>query len=279
MEIGIIGFGFVGKATSILKNETIRLKVYDKDPSLCSPTGTTIKDLLDCKVIFISVPTPMNRDGSCCLTIVEGVVEELQDLHYSGYCVIRSTLPVGTSDTLKCNFMPEFLTEKDYSNDFRTNPLWIFGEKEVDLEFRRLMQLLFSGAKAHGKIESDALHFMKNKEAEMVKLFRNCFLATKVSFCNEIHEFCEKKDIDYDAVRSIACSDSRITPSHSMVPGHDGKFGFGGTCFPKDTASLRYQMEMIGQTSYLVKAAVDRNSTVDRPEEDWKSNKGRAVNF
>lgn len=278
MEIGIVGNGFVGKATGILANNSILLKVYDKDPSLCVPLGTTMKDLLQCSVIFISVPTPMNRDGSCCLSIVEAVVDELRQLHYDGYTVIRSTVPVGTSDLLDCNFMPEFLTEKDYLNDFRTNPVWIFGEKEVHEEFRNIIQHIFSSAKEHGQIESDTLHFMKNSEAEMVKLFRNCFLATKVSFCNEIYEFCEKKRIDYEAVRSIACIDSRITLSHSQVP-HDGKFGFGGTCFPKDTASLLHQMEQSNQTSYIMKAAVERNSIVDRPEADWTSNRGRAVNF
>ena len=67
----------------------------------------------------------------------------------------------------------------------------------------------------------------------MVKLFRNCYLSTKISFCNEIYRFCEKQNIEYENVRNIACNDERIGHSHSFVPGHDGKYGFGGTCFSK----------------------------------------------
>ena len=115
------------------------------------------------------------------------------------------------------------------------------------------------------------------KDAEMIKLFRNNYLATKVSFCNEISQFCQLKDINYENVRKLAVLDSRIGASHSMVPGPDGKQGFGGTCFPKDTNSLRYEMSESGMKSYIIHAAIERNIKVDRVEQDWNSNKGRAV--
>ena len=73
-------------------------------------------------------------------------------------------------------------------------------------------------------------------------MFKNCFLSTKVSFCNEIYQFCQIKGIDYETVRRIAANDDRILHGHTFVPGPDGKKGFGGTCFPKDTNSLRYEM-------------------------------------
>mgnify|MGYP000483459287 CR=1 FL=1 len=74
-----------------------------------------------------------------------------------------------------------------------------------------------------------------------------------------------------------ATADDRILPSHSKVPGHDGKRGFGGTCFPKDTSSLRYEMKTTGMKPYVMNAIIERNEKVDRPEKDWKNNKGRAV--
>ena len=111
----------------------------------------------------------------------------------------------------------------------------------------------------------------------MVKLFRNCFLATKVSFCNEIFEFCEKKGMNYENVRKLAANDDRILHSHTNVPGHDGKKGFGGTCFPKDTSSLKYEMSKIGMNPYILNAITERNEKVDRPEKDWCEDKGRAV--
>jgi len=118
---------------------------------------------------------------------------------------------------------------------------------------------------------------VRNAEAEMIKYFRNTFLSLKVSFCNEIYDLCQKKGINYENVRELATLDKRIGTSHSYVPGHDGKRGFGGTCFPKDTTALLRDFEDSGVDSYLLKAAVERNNRVDRPEEDWKDNKGRAV--
>ena len=108
-------------------------------------------------------------------------------------------------------------------------------------------------------------------------MFKNCFLATKVSFCNEIAELCRVKGINYENVRKIAANDDRILHSHTHVPGHDGKYGFGGTCFPKDTSSLRYVMNESGVTPYILDAIITRNELVDRPEHDWNSNKGRSV--
>jgi UDPglucose 6-dehydrogenase len=83
--------------------------------------------------------------------------------------------------------------------------------------------------------------------------------------------------MDYEQVRSFATLDARIGSSHSYVPGHDGRRGFGGTCFPKDTSSLLYQMEEIGMRSYVMKGVVERNNEVDRAEKDWAEDKGRAV--
>jgi UDPglucose 6-dehydrogenase len=271
MKIGIIGNGFVGKATYQLKCKDIEVIAYDIQPRLCDPIGLTIHDLMACEVIFISVPTPMYTDGSCYTGIIERVLQDLKD--YTGFIVLRSTVPVGTSDRLGCYFMPEFLTEKNYIQDFIRNKDWIFGGQ--DDEFQQTMTTLFHLAKKNGCIEHDTLHFLTNKEAEMVKMFRNCFLATKVSFCNEIYDFCQKKGIDYSNVVNIAAKDDRITTSHTMVPGHDGKRGFGGTCFPKDISSLQYEMEQV-MNCHVISAAITRNNTVDRVEKDWLLDKGRA---
>jgi UDPglucose 6-dehydrogenase len=84
-----------------------------------------------------------------------------------------------------------------------------------------------------------------------------------------MYQFAQSHNMDYDAIRSIACIDKRIGLSHSAVPGHDGKKGFGGTCFPKDMASLEYQMKQQNVSSSVVSAAIARNTHVDRPEKDW----------
>ncbi len=281
MKIGIIGNGFVGKATNILENKNVELVIYDIDPNLCVPTGTTLKDICNTDIVFISVPTPMNSDGSCHIGILESVVnniKEICDLN-KNLIVIRSTVPPGTSDHLNCYFMPEFLTEKNFIYDFINNEHWIFGLKqsEQDTLFKEKITQLFNYSFESNKIKFNNLHFVSNKEAEMIKLFRNNYLSVKVGFCNEIAEFCEKKEISYENVRKLAVLDKRIGESHSKVPGHDGRKGFGGTCFPKDTNNLKCEMKKIGMKSYIIENVVDRNETVDRSEKDWNSNKGRAV--
>lgn len=281
MKIGIIGNGFVGKATNQLKCADIDILSYDINPAFCVPLGTKLEDLLLCEIIFVSVPTPMSKDGSCHLGIVNSVLADLKSIDYGGFVVLRSTVPVGTSDELQCYFMPEFLTEKKYVDDFINNKDWIFGllrlDPERDLAFEHAVRNLFELAFKNDRVKSNALHFLSNREAEMVKMFRNCFLATKVAFCNEIAEFCEKTGVNYENVRALAANDGRILHSHTQVPGHDGKRGFGGTCFPKDTASLKHEMSKVGMTPYVLGAITERNEKVDRPEKDWSADVGRAV--
>src|SRR5258708_1422959 len=123
MIIGVIGNGFVGRATGILRNPDVEIIIYDVDPGLCYPLGTGIEDLKKCELIFVSVPTPMRKDGTCYLGIVESVISELQEKQIAAepknFIVIRSTVLPGTSDRLGCYFMPEFLTEKNFMDDFR----------------------------------------------------------------------------------------------------------------------------------------------------------------
>ncbi len=281
ITIGIIGNGFVGKATRQLECDAIKTLAYDINPDLCVPVGLTLEDMKACDLIFVSVPTPMNKDGSCYLNIVHAVLSNLADVGYDGFIVIRSTVPVGTCDELGCYFMPEFLTEKNFINDFINNKNWIFGllgkSLERDEAFKVKIIQLIQLAKDAGQIAHSHTSFLTNKEAEMVKMFRNCYLSAKISFCNEVYEFCGVKGIDYENVRKIACDDERIALSHTSVPGHDGKRGFGGTCFPKDTSSLRYEMRKSGMTPLVLNAVIERNETVDRVEKDWNDNLGRAV--
>ena len=279
MKIGIIGNGFVGKATGILLCNDIEIMVYDIKPELCSPDVKRLEDILVCDFIFLSLPTPMSNDGSCYLKIVEDMVLKLKNLDYKGFIVLRSTIPVGTSDNLGIYFMPEFLTEKNYLNDFKNNKEWIFGLPGLDTDdkFKESISRLFNLAFKNGKINYNKISFLTNKEAEMVKLFRNCYLSTKLSFCNEIYRFCEKQNIEYENVRNIACNDERIGHSHSFVPGHDGKFGFGGTCFPKDLNSLIHQFEKVSVDCPVINSVKKRNEEIDRTEKDWAHDKGRAV--
>lgn len=281
LNIGIIGNGFVGKATYLLKCERINMFSYDINPELCIPKGITLSDICSCDIIFISVPTPMNEDGSCNTSIVESVVNSIKKYVNldEKIVVIRSTIPVGVSDKLNCYFMPEFLTEKNYVSDFINNEEWIFGIKNTDqdINFEKLIIQLIDTSYEYGKIKTNKIIFVNNKEAEMIKLFKNTFLATKVSFCNEIYKYCEKKNINYDIVKDLVGNDTRIGNSHLSVPGHDGLFGYGGTCFPKDIHNLYSEMKKEKVDSYILKSVIERNELVDRSSKDWLNDKGRVI--
>jgi UDPglucose 6-dehydrogenase len=247
MKIGVIGNGFVGKATCILQNKDVDIIVYDLNPQLCDPPGSTINDLKSCDLIFVSVPTPMNKDGSCHVEIVESVVKNLRQNNIinepNNFVVIRSTVIPGTSDQF----------------------------------FMNKINKLFTLGKINGCIKSNSTSFVLNKEAEMIKYFRNCFLALKISFCNEIYDYCQLQNINYEIVRHQATKDDRIGWSHSCVPGHDEKRGYGGTCLPKDTKALLYSMKNLGSSSYIFDAMDARNDNIDRIDQDWASNIGRSV--
>jgi UDPglucose 6-dehydrogenase len=254
--------------------------IYDLDSSKCKPAGLRFEDLRACDVIFICVPTPssLQEKGKCHTAIVERVIAQCKSLTPTCHIVVRTTVPVGFCAQHNVHFMPEFLTEKNWRTDFLTATEWIVGiHGGSHPEFEALMKQIALPQIALPSVKR--VVFTSPSEAEAIKYFRNCFLATKVAFCNEFASFCKTLQLDYSTVSSIAAADARITLSHTNVPGHDGRKGFGGTCFPKDMASLLYQMESKECTSTVIKGAIRRNEEIDRPEKDWVSSeefKGRA---
>jgi UDPglucose 6-dehydrogenase len=129
----------------------------------------------------------------------------------------------------------------------------------------------------YNKINSCEHIIVSQDEAEMIKYFKNCFLATKVSFCNEMYEFCKKSNINYNIVANFVKLDERIGKTHLNVPGPDRMFGFGGTCFPKDIHALEYEFKNKGVDCHIISAAIKRNETIDRKDKDWLLDKGRAT--
>tara|TARA_R110000765_G_scaffold35434_6_gene79713 strand:- start:445 stop:1146 length:702 start_codon:yes stop_codon:yes gene_type:complete len=231
----------------------------------------------------------MKQNGSCDLSIVKAAIKDLtREGIRKNKIIIRSTVPVGTCEKLKVNFMPEFLTEKNWQEDFRDNNLWVFGcdnlthvtQEDKVLNFPSTVckvRELLKFAQDSGKIKDDAVTFVSTKNAELVKYARNSFLAVKISFFNEVQEFCINNDLNFKKVRELVCADPRIGDSHSQVPGPDRKRGYGGTCFPKDVASLLNQMKKSKVQTMVLKASQNRNEKIDRPEKDWTEDKGRAV--
>ena len=257
----------------------IQLYIYDIRPEACYPLGITLEDLdLECDLLFFCLPTPLDHDGTCYTKILEDTIARCSN----PYKIIRSTVPVGFSAKHGCYFMPEFLTEARWENDFRSTKEWIVGipttgsstaegtDTQHD-EFKRRISKLIKRSNKNGSIDSSSVIFCETNEAEMVKLMKNCFLSAKVGLMNEFYDFSRATNVDYNAVVELVKKDARMGTSHFQVPGPDGRRGFGGTCFPKDTHSLYCQMTGHGVTPHIFPAILSRNDTHDRPEREWSN--------
>ena len=285
MKLGIIGNGFVGNAIAHAFVPYLEVKIFDKDPE---KSFNTIDEVVnDSDVVFVSVPTPMRKNGTIDLSIVESVfeaVEKVKKHESKTIFVLKSTVVPGTTRKLKSRFPtlqivfnPEFLTERHARFDFLNQSRIILGfETDIDDnnrnlsvdKIKKLYNLRFSG---------NNFITTNYETAEMIKYFNNLFFAVKVSFMNEMKLVSDKLGtVNWDkAVRGFV-SDGRVGDSHLQVPGPDGKRGFGGSCFPKDINAFMTFADSIGLDLNVLKGAWSTNLNV-RPEKDWEELKGRAI--
>ncbi len=269
MKIGIVGNGFVGKAIVhgfILHTDDIL--VYDKDPK--RSTHSMEELVRESNVIFVCVPTPMFESGECDLSIVNSVAKELSQYDCIGkkVVVIKSTVVPGTVESLaqkypKMNFVfnPEFLTERKARLDFINTSRIVLGSNNplANNIVEKLYRLRFPYTKI---IKTDF------ETAQLIKYMANCFFATKVSFMNEMYQICKAINGDWDAALNGFISDGRIGNSHIDVPGHDGDFGFGGKCFPKDINAMIKRAEDLGVNPKVMKGAWEKNKEI-RTNLNW----------
>ena len=151
--------------------------------------GIKIKDLKDRDFVFVAVPTPMKKDGSTDLSILKSVIKDCVKNGIEKNKIIgRSTVPVGTCESLGVNFMPEFLTEKNWGVDFKENDNRIFGICKLEENQNTIEKIydLIHLATNNKVIAECMVTFTSTQQAELSKYVRNAFLATKVSFFNEI---------------------------------------------------------------------------------------------
>jgi len=291
MKIGVIGLGYVGQATyEGLRNyyEVIWNDNADEPMGVQRATDRerTVRDrglpsdIVKCDIVFICVPTPMDADGAANTTIVESVIDGLTRYASSiktepPILVIKSTVPPGTTARLDRKFLlfpivfnPEFLTEANYLSDFANQDhIIIGGPRPASTQLKQMYTLPFPNAHI---VKTDSTY------AELVKYMTNCFLATKVSFANEMYQICQKFDVDYDKVVEYATLDHRMGTSHWNVPGPDGHVGWSGSCFVKDLNALMSIAEQLEVPVSTMRGAWATNLWV-RPEKDWETLTGRAV--
>ena len=252
MKIGIVGNGYVGGAVahgfSPASTGRCEVKVYDILPD--RSTHSLSETINDSEFIFVSVPTPMNKDGSISLKFIYEVFQNIDD------------------PNLNIVFNPEFLTEKSARLDFINQDRVILGGDKTHTS--RLAELFDERFKYCHIIQTDY------KTAEMIKYFSNIFFAVKVSFANEMKLVCDTIGADWKTALEGFVADGRIGDSHLNVPGPDGKMGFGGSCFPKDINAFMSFAKSIGVDVNTIIGAWETNLKV-RPEKDWEQLKGRAI--
>lgn len=289
ISIGIVGQGFVGNAIKEGFKNNFEVLTYDK--YVDSKSNCTLEEMVEkCSIIFSCVPTPMDMStGEASIDIVKEVVGDINEiskkLKTKPTVIIKSTIPVGVTqyldDIIGTNidvmFSPEFLTEANAVEDFKNQNRIVLGINRNSYD-KELPQYVNNVKTMFNEI------FMGRAEivvtgapiAEMVKYVTNTFLATKVSYANEIYQLAEVNGIEYDEVIKIATLDKRLGDSHWMVPGPDGDFGFGGHCFPKDLQALRYMAKQSDVETHVLDSVLHKNDSV-RSDRDWEKQEGRAV--
>ena len=273
-SIGIIGNGFVGSAVANGFSDVVEVNVYDKDPDRCVHS---YNDAIFSDYVFVCLPTPMTKiDGGCCnLSILEGFFKDIPTVA-EGIFVIKSTVPIGTTERLSKTYPylkivhnPEFLTALNAEDDFVNADRTVIGGNK---DYVDAVSFLYKM-----KFPDTPIYTMKSSESEAVKYFANCFLAAKVMVFNEMRVLCDAiNNIDYDTIMSGVISDNRIGKSHYNVPGPDGDYGFGGTCFPKDINALISIMEDNGMNPIVLKSIWEQNKNY-RSNWDWANNKSAVL--
>jgi UDPglucose 6-dehydrogenase len=226
-------------------------------------TTRLAEGVADAVIIFLALPTPPGEDGSADLKYVLGVAEELGKI-ITDYKVIvdKSTVPVGTAEKVRSAIAknsksdfdvvsnPEFLREGVAVDDFMKPDRVVIGTDSD--KARKIMGDLYAPFVRQG----NPVIFMDERSAELTKYAANSFLATKISFMNEIARLCEKFGADVDMVRRGIGSDDRIG-KRFLFPG----IGYGGSCFPKDVQALVKSSSDTGYDFRILKAVMEVNSS------------------
>ena len=264
-NVGVIGGGFVGSAVAFgfgsSNSHPFNVRVYDIDPNKSSHTFE--ETVLESDFIFLCLPTPSCGDMSIDLSYIESSMKDISALvdPFKQTVVVKSTVVPGTCRRLSKKYginvvsNPEFLTERRAKWDFINASQILIGsdEKEGAMKVQSLYKKRFTSMKY---VLTDTT------TAEFIKYLLNCFFSVKLSFMNEMYQIGEAFGVDWSKAIEGLASDSRVGDSHITVPGPDGKFGFGGHCFPKDINAMIKFAERLGVDPTILKGAWEKNIEV-----------------
>jgi UDPglucose 6-dehydrogenase len=236
MKIGIAGLGIIGSALKYAL-EKINHQVYVHDPKL---KNTHLSDLVEMDMIYVCVPTPSMEDGACNTSIVEKVVDELQELQYNGIIVIKSTVAPGTTEKLierykndYICFCPEFIRERCAISDMVENHELLAVGTTNKYVYENVV-------KSHGKYPKN-LRQLSPTEAELLKYYSNCYNTLKVVFANQMFDLAQHLHADYSRIKeAFVC---RKTTIDMYLDVNNNFKKASGPCLPKDLAAIRALIE------------------------------------
>ena len=254
-SVAIVGFGNVGKCMHGLFPNAI---IYDEPKNI----GTR-EEVNNCEYAFVCVPTPKAEDGSCNTSIVDDVMSWLDPKEA---IIIRSTVPVGYTEkkmrerlpfsghlhNYRLVFQPEYYGETvshPFADPHNRNWITLGGEPHATRKVAELYQKVFTSDIIINQVDAPT--------AELAKYMENAFYSVKVTFCNQFYDLADEFGVDYNELRETWLLDPRIGRSHTFVYPDDR--GYGGSCLPKDTASIIHQGDRVGIDLKLLKAAEEIN--------------------
>lgn len=272
-RIGIVGNGAVGSAlAAAYTSKGCEVLVHD----IVSERSThDLDSVLATDFVMVCLPTPRKPyNGEADTSFINQFLTQTAVIRRNANLVLRSTVPVGFTRGAAAYYglpnlvhSPEFLTMRTAVED-ATNPVrWAIGSPNV-LDWDDRYSLACKLSDFYEDVHSNALPtHCSSDESETIKLFQNAFSAVKVSVFNEFREFCDKRNLDWNDIRTALLDGGWINPMHTQVPGPDGKYGYGGACLPKDISNLVMCMHEAGVIPTMLQASIERNKR-DRPMEE-----------
>jgi len=252
MNIGIVGLGAIGSAIK-LGFEKVGHNVIGYDIAM---SETIFDDILETDIVYICVPTPQDADGSCDISIVESVADELHFSNYKVVIAIKSTVKPGTTQKLITKhknwnicFVPEFLRERSPFIDFVENHTLL----AIGTSQREVYNTVVS---CHDYLPQNIV-MMAPIDAEVLKYYQNIYNALRVIFANEMYEVCNTIGANYGDIYRAFKKRGTSTGQYLMV--NDKWRGYGGVCLPKDTKAFAHLVDEIGLDLSIFRMIVDEN--------------------
>lgn len=260
--IGVIGNGFVGSAVNnFFSKRGHDVRVYDKYQEEFS-SAENLMSVMNTEYLFLCLPTPYIPDFGFNITALEDTCKILQSRKYVGTVIIKSTVEPGTIRSLSQRFNnlmivhnPEFLTARTADFDFENQRHIVIGGLHVKV----CMNVYSLYKKEFG---DTPITICSSEQSESMKLFCNAFYAIKVQAFNEFAFMCKRMNIEYNEVRDMMLKNGWINSMHTLVPGTDGEFSYGGECFPKDTNALNHFMKRLGTPHGVLEACIEERNKI-----------------